>query len=316
MSYGRKDGGCAHTQCPTWPNANAIGQSPLSGWGISPHRGTPAKGPGERYTPSEPDDDGPVPRSPETIEQVKDKSWRRLLGEFTVIFVSIVLALVADDWRESRSEREEGLDALELILADLESDARGYQHFQERLGEQAQSAADLLQHAEHGSAPGEIVASYGGVVLYYNFEVGAAAYRGLAGSGGLRLIASDTVVAALASYYDGSVAYMEGLRLTMERDADAVALAGQRHFLRLPVRDEEGNFAVERGWGFRLASTPAEIQADRAFLSSVGAAGASANWLALRIGDLMLERNAATTRYVREYLERMGRNTTESIGGR
>lgn len=246
---------------------------------------------------------------------MSEKRWPRLLGEFGVIFVSILLALLADDWREARSEREDGLDALELILADLESDARGFGYFQERLQQQARAAADFLREVDQGGSEEAVEQHYGGIVLYYNFEVGAAAYRGLAGSGGLRLIESDTIVAALASYYDGSIAYMDGLRTAMERDADGVAAAGHRHFVRTPPRDPDGALVLDGGWAFRLSTSVDALQADRPFLASVGSAGSSANWLALRIDDLYLERNAVTTRYVRDYLQRNGRDPTSLLGG-
>ncbi|MEM9530320.1 MAG: hypothetical protein AAGA23_05335 [Pseudomonadota bacterium] len=237
---------------------------------------------------------------------MKERNWTQALGEFTVIFVSIVLALLADDWRENRSEQEDGLDALELILADLESEASGFGRFRERLGQQAQAAANLLRLIEEGGSAEAIAGGHRGVVLYYNFEVGAAAYRGLAGSGGLRLIGNDAVVAALASYYDGSIAYMDGLRLGMERDADAVAVAGQRHFLRIPTYDDDGLLKLN-GWAFQLESTSTELQTDRAFLAAVGAAGSSASWLALRIDDVYLKRSAETRQVVGHYLEQMGR---------
>lgn len=237
------------------------------------------------------------------------RSAGRWLGEFAVIFLSIVLALLADDWRERRSEREEGLDALELILADLRSEANGFSHFQERLGEQAESAADLMALLENGGSPGEITGAYVGVVLYYNFEVGSAAYPGLASSGGLRLIASDTVRAALTRYYDGAIPYMDGLRLAMERDADRVAAEGRRYFVRVPPRDEDGAFDPGGSWGFRVTAPPEEIRTDHDFLSAVGLAGASADFLASRIGTRFMDRNASARAYVEEYLTRMGRGS-------
>ncbi len=238
---------------------------------------------------------------------MRGKSVTRWLAEFAVIFLSIVLALLADDWRERRSEREEGLDALELILADLRSEASGFAHFQERLREQAESAADLITLIESDGSPQEVTRAFMGVVLYFNFEVGSAAYPGLVSSGGLRLIGNDTVRTALSGYYDGSIPYMDGLRLAMERDAELVASEGRRYFVRMPPRDAEGDFRSGGSWSFRLAVPVGELRTDREFLAAVGLAGASADFLAFRIGDRFMERNAAARGYVEAYLTRMGR---------
>ncbi len=239
---------------------------------------------------------------------MNEKSWKRSVGEFAVIFASIVLALLADDWRERRSELQEGLDALELILADLESEARGFENFQERLVEQAESAADLVSMLENDGSPDEITPAFTGVVLYFNFEVGSAAYRGLASSGGLRLIQNDTVRAALTSYYDGAIPYMDGLRLAMERDAELVASRGLRYFVRAPPRDPDGRFDSGGWWTFRLDAPVTQVQADREFVSAVGAAGASADFLAYRIGDRFMAQNERARNAVAGYLERMGRS--------
>ena len=47
----------------------------------------------------------------------------RALAEGFAIFAGVLLALVADDWRETRSDRREARESLAVVMADLESDS-------------------------------------------------------------------------------------------------------------------------------------------------------------------------------------------------
>jgi len=49
--------------------------------------------------------------------------WIRLLAEFAVIFMGITLSLLADDWRQSRSDLEDERRALQALLVDLAGDS-------------------------------------------------------------------------------------------------------------------------------------------------------------------------------------------------
>jgi len=235
------------------------------------------------------------------------KSWKRLLGEFAVIFVSILLALVADDWRETRSERQDGLDALVLIVEDLQEEAEGLTRFRGHLTDQAVAAAELIRLLEQRGDPVEIARAYSDVVLFYNYESAHPAYRGLAESGGLRLIEDATVREAIVEYHDGSVLYMDALRIAMEVDAQTLARIGHRHFARRPVPDDDGEFSMDQGWGFGLLSSPSQVVEDREFMGALGAAGASARYLAVRIDERFVVRNRQTAAVVRDYLARVGR---------
>jgi len=238
---------------------------------------------------------------------LKGKPWGRLAAEFGVIFLSIILALIADDWRETRSERQDGLDSLELILEDLHEEESGLDRFQEVLTEQVAAAAELIRILEERGDPGEIARAYSRVVLYFNYESAHPAYRGLAESGGLRLIEDAAVRDAIIDYHDGTIPYLQGLRLTMEEDAQTLARIGYRHFIRRPDPGGDGQSSLDRAWGFRLETSPAELRADREFMGALGAAGATARFLAARIDGRFLERNRETIRVVQDYLTGVGR---------
>ena len=49
--------------------------------------------------------------------------YRRLATEFFIIFIGVLLALAADDYRETQSERREARQSLFLVLADLTADS-------------------------------------------------------------------------------------------------------------------------------------------------------------------------------------------------
>ena len=237
----------------------------------------------------------------------KGRTWGRLAAEFGVIFVSVILALIADDWRETRNEREEGIESLQLILEDLQEEQAGLAFFRDHLMDQVTGAAELLRLLEESGPPDAIARAYSDVVLYFNYESSYPAYRGLAESGGLRLVEDGEVREAIIDYHDGAALYLEGLRLTMEEDAEELGRMGRRHFTRRPSRDEDGEFSPDRPWTFRLESAPEAVLEDREFIGALGTAGASARYLVARIDGRFLERNLQTIDVVEGYLSEVGR---------
>ena len=54
------------------------------------------------------------------------RGLRRIVGEFSIVFLGVLLALAADGFRESRAESAEARASLELLLSDLAADSADF----------------------------------------------------------------------------------------------------------------------------------------------------------------------------------------------
>lgn len=60
-----------------------------------------------------------------TNQQPTSSRFLRLLAEFTVIFLSVVLAFFFEDFRESRNEKEQYIEAISMFAVDIEELIKG-----------------------------------------------------------------------------------------------------------------------------------------------------------------------------------------------
>jgi hypothetical protein len=128
--------------------------------------------------------------------------FRRGAGEFTIIFVGVVLALAADDFRETRSEAEEAGESLALVYADLVADSLEFVDVGGSTRRHTEAAAWLVERWEDTETdPDSAVLALSAFQTGRNLQLNSSAYEGLLSSNRLRLIKSDSVRAAIVLYY-------------------------------------------------------------------------------------------------------------------
>lgn len=218
-----------------------------------------------------------------------------LATESLVIFLSIVLALLADDWRESRDLRARERVALELIAHDLEAEARELATYRDRLAREEEAAARFITFAAAGAAPVDsLVSAVQGALITYNYRPSHPSYRGVAQSGQLALIRDPGLRDAIVAYHDDRVAYLEDLQRNVTTLSDRSTALLQRHVTRR--RGEDG------GWFFGLVGSPVAVGGDVEALSALGHAAAARRWLRLRIDEVFVPENEALRAAVAAYL--------------
>lgn len=223
-------------------------------------------------------------------------SWiARLATEAVVIFASIVLALVADDWREGRAERAEETRALALIVRDLEDDARGLRTYRDRLADEEEAAARFLTLVGAGAEPDSLTRTIQGALLTYTHRPTYPSYQGLTQSGRLGLIRDSGLRDHIIGYHDARLGYLEDLQRNVETLSDRSVERLQRHLARVP--------AGGGTWAFRLTSDPQVLAADPEAMSALGYSAAARRWLRLRIDEVFLPENEALREAVEAYLE-------------
>lgn len=207
------------------------------------------------------------------MPRLDKKALAHFGAEFLVIFVSVVLALVADDWRDARTERREAESALRLVVRDLRSDSSGLEVFRRHL--QAQdSAAQRFEELLDVGGPGDELDQAAAVALNeWNYRLANNAYEGLRQSGRLDLIPDTALRNAVISYHDEDQPY----------------LADPQH------------------WTLVRVSSLAEIRADREFLGALGSLTSSRRWLDYRIGQIFLPENERLKEEIQAYLHGAGR---------
>ncbi len=141
---------------------------------------------------------------------VRSVPWLRVFAEGAVIVLSILLAFGIDAWWEGRQERAEEREALEALADDFDAAARELES--ERL------LVDSLLTASHAilrwtgpDADSRHVDSLALVLPELsrmpNYQPPTGTLDALVGSGDLRLIRSDTLRAALASFQNRLAAH-------------------------------------------------------------------------------------------------------------
>ena len=127
---------------------------------------------------------------------------KRHLGELLIVFVGVLLAFAADDFREARSERAEARQSLQLLLVDLAADSAGFARASEWYGDETTDIAWLVQNWHRDNVP--IDSLEAGLYTFSNrwtLQLSASAYAGLESPNGLRLIPSSSLRQALLDFY-------------------------------------------------------------------------------------------------------------------
>ncbi|MGK2924183.1 MAG: DUF6090 family protein [Lysobacterales bacterium] len=131
-------------------------------------------------------------------------NWRRLLGEFVVIVVGILMALWVDELREDRVNARLEVEYLESLVTDLEADLAQFDRTEAWMRRSEAAAATVLALYE-GSPPTEDVADLVAAVETAGWQSWPSITRytidDLRSTGNLRLIRDAVLRRAISSYY-------------------------------------------------------------------------------------------------------------------
>jgi hypothetical protein len=131
-------------------------------------------------------------------------NWRRLLGEFVVIVVGVLLALWVDQLREARANAELEVEYLESLVTDLDADLAQFDSTEAWMRRSETAAATVLALYE-GSPPtdneADLVAAVETAGWQYVPSITRNTIDDLRSTGNLRLIQDPGLRRAIASYY-------------------------------------------------------------------------------------------------------------------
>jgi len=135
-------------------------------------------------------------------EPGKGETLRRVGGELVIVFVGVLLALAADDFREARGERAEAQESLTLLLTDLAADSVDFASGANDAQRIASGAAWLAENWARTTVPSDSL----GALLYTfstrtTLELNNSVYSGLQNANRLRLVEPASLRQALLGYY-------------------------------------------------------------------------------------------------------------------
>ena len=127
----------------------------------------------------------------------------RLLAEGAAICAGVFMALLADEWRSARSEREEARAGLELILGDLHADSLAFERQRRESRSQAEAAAWLMTVWNSQGPPRDSVENALFKLGVGNtLEISRSAFEGLRDSNRLRFVENESLRSGIKSYYE------------------------------------------------------------------------------------------------------------------
>jgi len=149
------------------------------------------------------------------VPEQRRGSAQRLIAEFLVIVVGVLVALGVDSWRESVSERQLGLEHLENLVSDLSADSVILATMGDGLVQKRQSLAVL-----RSVAAGDLEVSSDSIAVLldpsavYGWRIPAArsaAYEEIMSTAGLRLIEDRVLRGRVVAYYENYEHQLERL---------------------------------------------------------------------------------------------------------
>lgn len=164
-------------------------------------------------------------------------SLGRLGAELIVVFVGVLLAFGAENWREARADRAEARAGLSLMLQDLAADSAALEAIARSLERKTLEIAWLVEQRDRESVPTDSLSQ---AMWTFNTQtvvtLNRAAWEGMETSNRIPDITSESLRIAVVGYYQathGRYSYWEGVTQDLGNDLlddlyDHVRLVGGR----------------------------------------------------------------------------------------
>ena len=201
--------------------------------------------------------------------------------ELIVIFVGVLMAFAAENWREERSFRADAHESLRLMLDDLASDSAEFQGLAESLEARKADLAWLVAQRDRDEVPADSIAA---ALWAFNSQTRAAksrtAWEGMENANRLAWIEPDTLRAAIGQYYQERHALYDYWADLADRSGEDLILEDLfRHVEMLPGRDP-GDFWPAESRRLPLASSWREFRDDRVLQNKLVSLGRVMDFLA------------------------------------
>ena len=226
----------------------------------------------------------------------KYQKWSgRLFAEFLVVFLSITLAFVAEDWRQARNDRQEESEALVMMLRDLQDDQKDLALFKTQLEEDETGGARVFELLSTNANPDSLLRAVRTALSSWGYRFSFPTYEGLVQTGKLDLIKDADLRDAIITYHDETLGYLEIL-VSHYKERNRVA---ENNFHKHIWRQRSAD-----GWrNAEFVSSVSALKADTQALGSLSRYSTNCWFLGLRIESLFLPRSIELEEKIKSYLE-------------
>ena len=195
---------------------------------------------------------------------------KHAIGEMTLIFVGITLALIANSWYENLKSREEEREILEQLAISLETDVQSLRAMRDTIDEKVRLMTQLEDHIREGLPyTTDFDASFKTILTGSSVRMNTAAFDTLKYRG-IDLISDSAIRRQLVDYYDTEQARLErrnsydsGDQMTAEpyfkknfRWESGQLLMAPVDYDSLVVDQEFLNILAIRIWSLRSLASP------------------------------------------------------------
>ena len=223
-------------------------------------------------------------------------SAARIAAEGLVLFASVALALVADDWRETRGDREEVAQSLELIARDLDRDSTLLARVRSDALELSASAQWLLSRWAVDANPDTMVVHLNRLRYSETVNLSRAGFEGLQASNGLRLLESEGLRASLFQYYEVDQPFWSEY-------INEVAWP-LRLVLNTNLASQLETYHVAQGRDVAVRGSWAELTSDRDIENALSTYWESITWVGDRLRDFETSNSALNAQVRLEIVQR------------
>ena len=216
--------------------------------------------------------------------------------------MGITLSLLADDWRQSRSDAETERRVLEELLSDLVEDAAVLTDLQRQT--ESHDSAMMWLYQRRGDAlvdPDSAIAQLGATQAFDPPHLLRATYAGLLSTGQLRVIRNDALRREIVTYYENVLPEVSRFHDIYTDVWYAFRELVGPDYVWLYEDDAEA-FRSGAGVGGRLERTWGEISADPTLVFRLREAGVVAGVVS-RLASRALAENTELGTAIRSQLE-------------
>lgn len=217
------------------------------------------------------------------------------LYDFLIVFASVVLALLANDWRENRNLHQQELDVLAQLATELEADADNLEFYFEKLQEQEEGTARFITDLREDAPEDSLVRSVRLARAIWNYKPTFPTYQGLSRSGDLNLISDNELRSAIIKYHDDDVDLLNDYLRGLEVESDKLNEHVARYFAYLP--------SDSLTWDFVFHGSRQALKNDTAFQVSLGLLMARRSNMKRTVSNWFLPDSRALSERIKAYLE-------------
>lgn len=226
--------------------------------------------------------------------------WAKMLAEFIAITVAVYLGLLADNYREHRSDTAREEEYLQLLAEDLSSDLESLERTRTEIEKQAH-AADLINRTAGGekTSVAELEKALAQLFLTWTYDAPRPTYLVLRSGLGLHIISDHEIRSTLTQYYE-----VDQMRLQQDYMSNYNAAQRRlrrglgRHVRLMPPEEFDSLSLIPQDFhAVRLLSDPTEMAADIEFMNDIAEQGARAFELVAEIDRVKSANRAARAKF-------------------